>query len=97
MMDLLQLIFLSAIPIFSWSALVFGSTATEITGSGNSIDSTINFLFISQIVSQVFVSFNHTIAPMFHAVISSTSSLLLACICSSLPILSLSQVVALYT
>ena len=27
----------SAMPIFSWSTLVFGSTATEITGSGNSI------------------------------------------------------------
>ena len=26
-------------PIFSWSALVFGSTAIEITGSGNSIRS----------------------------------------------------------
>src|SRR4051812_47754871 len=30
---------LSAMPIFSWSALVFGSTATSITGSGNSIRS----------------------------------------------------------
>ncbi len=30
-----------ALPIFSWSALVFGSTATEITGSGNSIFSRI--------------------------------------------------------
>ncbi len=29
----------SATPIFSWSALDFGSTATEITGSGNSIRS----------------------------------------------------------
>ena len=26
-------------PIFSWSALVLGSTATEITGSGNTMDS----------------------------------------------------------
>ena len=29
----------SAMPIFSWSALVFGSTATSITGFGKSIDS----------------------------------------------------------
>jgi len=29
----------SATPIFSWSALVLGSTATSMTGSGNSIRS----------------------------------------------------------
>ena len=29
----------SATPIFSWSLLVFGSTATAMTGAGNSMDS----------------------------------------------------------
>ena len=29
----------SAMPSFSWSTFVFGSMATEITGSGNVIDS----------------------------------------------------------
>ena len=39
-------------PIFSWSALVFGSTATEITGSGNSMDSsTIGMLFVADRVA----------------------------------------------
>src|SRR5947209_1231188 len=36
---------LSATPIFSWSALVFGSTACEITGSGNSIFSSVMVFF----------------------------------------------------
>ena len=31
----------SAMPIFSWSALVFGSTACEITGSGNTMRSSV--------------------------------------------------------
>ena len=33
--------FCSAMPIFSWSGFVFGSTATEITGSGNSMRSSV--------------------------------------------------------
>jgi len=85
----------NAIPIFSWSAFDFGSTEIEITGSGNSIDSTRNLSFKSQRVSQVLVSFNPTIAPIFQAVISSISTLLLACICNNLQTLSFSQVVEL--
>ncbi len=33
--------FCSATPIFSWSTFVLGSTATEITGSGNSMRSSV--------------------------------------------------------
>ena len=43
----------SAMPIFSWSALVLGSTATEITGSGNSIRSSVMALSRSHSVSPV--------------------------------------------
>ena len=43
---------LSAMPIFSWSALVFGSTATWITGSGKIIfSSVITFVRIAQRVA----------------------------------------------
>ena len=39
-------------PIFSWSALVFGSTACEITGSGNTIvSSVIDFVRVAQRVA----------------------------------------------
>src|SRR5688572_32090833 len=38
----------SATPIFSWSTLVFGSTACEITGSGNSIFSSVIDFFRSE-------------------------------------------------
>ena len=47
---------LSATPIFSWSALVLGSTATSMTGSGNSIRSRMIGLFGSHSVSPVVVS-----------------------------------------
>ena len=40
-------------PSFSWSALVFGSIASEMTGSGKSIDSSTTGFFSSQIVSPV--------------------------------------------
>ena len=43
----------SAMPIFSWSALVFGSTATWITGSGNSIFSSVMIFCGSDSVSPV--------------------------------------------
>ena len=43
----------SAMPIFSWSALVLGSTATEITGTANVMDSSAIGCFSSQIVSPV--------------------------------------------
>ena len=53
-----------AIPIFSWSALVFGSTATEITGSGNSIFSRTIGSASEHRVSPVVVSFNPTAAAI---------------------------------
>ena len=40
-------------PSFSWSALVFGSMASEITGSGKSIDSSRTGFFSSLSVSPV--------------------------------------------
>ena len=45
-------------PSFSWSALVFGSTATWITGSGKVIDSSTIGDCGSQSVSPVVVSFS---------------------------------------
>jgi hypothetical protein len=87
--------FCKATHIFSWSALLFGSTEMFITGSGNSIDSTRKISFTSQRVSQVFVSFKPITAPIFPAVISCISTLWLECICTSLQILSFSQVEAL--
>ncbi len=48
--------FCSDVPSFSWSALVFGSMAIEITGSGNSIDSRTIGWSSSQSVSPVVVS-----------------------------------------
>jgi hypothetical protein len=46
-----------AVPSFSWSALVFGSMATSMTGSGNVIDSRTTGAFGSARVSPVVVSF----------------------------------------
>ena len=51
-------------PIFSWSALVFGSTATEITGSGNSMRSSVIDCFTSHSVSPVVTSLRPTAAAM---------------------------------
>ena len=42
-------------PSFSWSSFVFGSMATSMTGSGNSIDSRMIGLSSSQSVSPVVV------------------------------------------
>src|SRR5574344_3032911 len=53
-----------AIPIFSWSAFVFGSTATLITGSGKSILSRITGSFSEAKVSPVIVSLRPTTAPI---------------------------------
>ena len=47
-----------AVPSFSWSALVFGSTATWMTGSGKVIDSSTIGFCGSQSVSPVVVSFS---------------------------------------
>ena len=45
-----------AVPSFSWSPLVFGSMATEMTGSGKVIDSSTTAFCGSQSVSPVVVS-----------------------------------------
>ena len=75
-------------PIFSWSALVFGSTATSITGSGNSIRSRITGFWGSHSVSPVVVSFRPAMATMSPAKASLMSSRWFACICSMRPIRS---------
>ena len=75
----------SASPIFSWSPLVFGSTAISITGSGNSIGSKIIWLDESHKVCPVIVCFkpaSATISPVDADLISSLS---LACINNILP------------
>ena len=56
--------FWRAIPIFSWAALEAGSIATDITGSGNSIDSSIIGAAGSQSVSPVVVSLRPTAAAI---------------------------------
>ncbi|MDT4841678.1 hypothetical protein FQZ97_755430 [compost metagenome] len=77
-----------AMPIFSWSALVLGSTACEITGSGNSMRSSVIMAFGSHRVSPVVTSFRPTQAAMSPARISSISRRSLACICTIRPIRS---------
>ena len=81
----------------SWSALVFGSTATETTGFGNRGGSKITAPFCIPIVSPVNVFFNPIAAQMFPAVTSSSSSLELACILSSRPMRSRVSLVTLLT
>ena len=56
--------FAKAIPIFSPLALSFGSIAISITGSGNSIDSSIIGWSGSHNVSPVDTSFNPTAAAI---------------------------------
>ncbi|MNS99244.1 hypothetical protein D3C72_1336420 [compost metagenome] len=76
---------LKAMPIFSWSALVLGSTATEITGSGKSMRSRMIGLLMSHRVSPVVTSFmpiNAAISPAHTALISARW---LACICTIRP------------
>ncbi len=69
-----------AVPSFSWSTLVFGSMATEMTGSGNVIDSsTIGFAGSAR-VSPVVVCFRPMTAQMSPAPTEASSSRLLACI-----------------
>ncbi|GMA88024.1 hypothetical protein GCM10025868_32740 [Angustibacter aerolatus] len=52
----------SRCPGFSWSPFVFGSMATEMTGSGKVIDSSTTWLVGSHRVSPVVVSFRPIIA-----------------------------------
>ena len=78
-----------ALANFSSSAFDFGSIATEITGSGNSIDSKITGFASSQSVSPVPVFFKPTTAAISPALTSLISSLLFECILTIREILSL--------
>ena len=51
-------------PSFSWSDFVFGSMASEMTGSGKSIASRMTGAFSSQTVSPVETDFRPTAAAM---------------------------------
>ena len=82
----------SATDIFSWSALVFGSTATLITGSGNSIDSRWIGWLGSASVSPVTTCLMPTAAAMSPAWTSVSSSRSLACIIRIRPIRSVRPV-----
>ena len=81
----------------SWSAFVFGSMATSMTGFGNFIASRMIGLSSSDRVSPVRVSFSPMAAPMSPAHTSSISSRLFACIWSSRPTRSRLSLVLLYT
>ena len=70
---------------FSSSALVFGSIATEITGSGKSIASSTIGRSASQSVSPVRANLRPTTAAMSPAPTLSISSRLFACIRRSRP------------
>ena len=69
-----------AMPSFSWSPLVFGSMATEMTGAGKFIDSRITGASGSQRVSPVVVSFRPITATIWPALAVAISSRLFACI-----------------
>ena len=56
--------FCRPVPSFSWSTLVFGSIASEMTGSGKSIDSSTIGCFSSQSVSPVETLLSPTAAAM---------------------------------
>src|SRR6266508_799834 len=68
-----------AIPSFSWSNLVLGAMATEITGSGKVIDSRTIGCASSASVSPVVVDLSPTAAAMSPVKTSSTSSRRMAC------------------
>ena len=87
----------NAIPSFSLFALSFGSIATSITGSGNSIDSRITGWSGSHNVSPVPTSLNPTAAAISPAYTFSISCLWFACINRILPILSFLSFVAFRT
>ena len=77
--------FCSEAPSLSWSALVFGSMAMSMTGSGNSIRSRMTGRPSSHSVSPVVTPLRPTSAAMSPARTSSISSRLSACICTSRP------------
>ncbi len=72
--------FCSAMPILSWSILVFGSMATEMTGSGKLIDSSTSWCCSVERVSPVMVLRRPMAAAMSPVRTSSISSRWLACI-----------------
>ncbi len=81
----------------SWSALVLGSMATWMTGSGNSSDSRTIGEFGSHSVSPVVVCLSPTAATMSPAKTADLSSRWLACICRMRPIRSLRSLVEFRT
>ncbi len=85
------------VPSLSWSAFVFGSTATEITGVGKLIDSRTIGLDGSASVSPVDECFSPTIATMSPVNAASMSSRWFACICRIRPIRSLRSFVVFST
>ncbi len=80
--------------IFSWSFLVFGSTAISITGSGKVIVSSTTGFCGSQSVSPVVVSLRPASAMMSPANASSISSRAMACIIIMRPTRSFLPLVA---
>ena len=86
---------LSALPSLSWSFLVLGSIATEITGVGNSMRSSTIGCARSHSVSPVVVCLNPRPATMSPAYATSMSSRWSACIRRMRPIRSLRSLVEL--
>ena len=84
-------------PSLSWSALVFGSIATAITGSGKSIDSSLIGAVSIASVSPVVELLIPTPAAISPAPISSRSSRWLACICRMRPMRSVLPVLVFST
>ena len=84
-------------PSLSWSCFVFGSIATEITGSGNCIDSSLIGAVSTASVSPVVVFLKPTTAAISPATISVRSSRWFACICRMRPTRSLLPVVVFST
>ena len=85
------------LPSLSWSAFDFGSTATEITGSGKVIDSSTIGADSAARVSPVVVDLRPTPAAISPAPISSRSSRWFACIWRMRPIRSVLPVVVFMT
>ena len=81
----------------SWSPFVFGSIATEMTGSGNVIDSSTIGAFSTASVSPVVDCLSPTAAAISPAPISSRSSRWFACICRMRPIRSVLPFVVFIT
>ena len=86
-----------ATPSFSWSPLVFGSMATEMTGAGKVIDSSTIGASAPDSVSPVVVCLSPITAQMSPARTSLMSSREFACICMRRPIFSLRSLVLFRT